>query len=90
MLHFHVEWEESTVEKYGLEAGVNKKRFTGGVSKFKRGVGNISKKGGLDKKEVEKIQGRRIVTLHNMNVYVSTLHVYVAYITRKQSLKAVL
>ena len=90
MLHFHVEWEESAVEKYGLEAGVNKKRFTGGVSKFKRGVGNISKKGVLDKKEVEKIQGRRIVTLHNMSVYVSTLHVYVTYITRKQSLKAVL
>ena len=41
MLHFHVEWEESAVEKYGLEAGGYKKRFTGGVSEFKRGVGNI-------------------------------------------------
>ena len=45
-----------------------------GVSKFERRVGNTSKKGGLDKKGVEKIQGKGIVTLHNMNVDVFTLH----------------
>ena len=70
--------------------GVTKNVLLEGFQKLRGGVGNISKKGGLDKKEVEKIQGRRIVTLHSMSVYVSTLHVYVTYITRKQSLKAVL
>ena len=60
------------------------------VSKFKKEVGNISKKRGLDKKGMEKIQGRWVVALHNRDIYMSTLHVYITKITRKQSLKAVL
>ena len=70
-------------KKNALETGGHKKLFTeGGGSKFQRGLEIFQKAEGLTKKG-EKIQGRLVVTLHNMNFYVSTLRVNITQITRK-------
>ena len=66
------------LKKHGLETGY-KKRFTEGVGvqNLRASLEIFKKKGGLGKKEVEKTQEREgVATLPNMNVYVSTLHVY--------------
>ena len=66
------------LKKHGLETGY-KKRFTEGVGfqNLRASLEIFEKRKGLAKKRWRKLKrGRGVVTLPNMNVYVSTLHVY--------------